>query len=114
MKTLCHFKRLAGAPYLGVPFFDTTTSSEGSSFLAVPQRFRGAAELKNTTLMQGAELNGTFLFRLRIEMWSVIGLSLLEFEERLKFLADSPSVNIPEEIYLVEDHSINIMIAMDY
>jgi hypothetical protein len=94
-----------GSPALRVPFFDVQTDLEDSSPLATPGLYRGSAWLKVDNRMQGAELNllGTFCTgcdSLEIQWFG--GFRWWNFQENLKFFANSPIIN-PPSIYNYND-----------
>ena len=90
-----------GSPRLRVPFFDVQTGLEDSSALATPGLYRGTAILKIDNRMQGAELNllGVLPSCYRQIRWDVFaGFRWWNFDEHLKFFANSPIIN-PPSIY---------------
>ncbi len=86
-----------GSPRLRVPYFDVTTDLPASSALATPGVFRGAASLKTSNRMQGAELNivktipSTDCSNFKV----LAGFRYWNFEDDLTFSVNSPLVVIP-------------------
>jgi hypothetical protein len=87
-----------GSPRLRVPYFNVTTEEEDSSALATPGLYRGTGVLKLNNTMQGAELNlvltlPTCNHSLRLGL--ITGFRYWNFDERLKFFANSPIISPP-------------------
>lgn len=86
-----------GSPRLRVPYFNVITGLNDSSALATPGVFRGSAVLKVSNKMQGVELNilkdihlcNGSSFRM------LAGFRYLNFEENLRFQANSPIIVMP-------------------
>ncbi len=93
-----------GSPRLRVPYFNVISGLPDSSALATPGVFRGSAVLKVSNKMQGAELNilkdiylcnpSSFILLAGFRYWN--------FEENLRFSADSPLIIIPT-VYNYQD-----------
>lgn len=96
---------LPGSIILSVPFFDTTTDSESSSPVARPNRFAGRVKFKLANRMQGAELNGlaSLFSDCSFEINALAGFRYWNFDERLRLHVDSPAIDLPGEVYLVND-----------
>lgn len=95
----------AGTPYLAVPYYDTVTDLESSSPVARPGRFRGLAKLHFSNWMQGAELNAwaDVYHQCRYSLSGMIGFRYWSFNDKVRFLVDSPQVGVPNDIYRVRD-----------
>jgi len=94
-----------GSPRLRVPFFDVQTGLEDSSALATPGLYRGTAILKVDNMMQGAELNILGAFPscdCNMKFGLLAGFRWWNFDEHLKFLANSPIIS-PPSIYNYAD-----------
>lgn len=93
-----------GSPRLRVPFFNVNTDLPDSVALATPGLFKAKAFLKTSNKMQGAELNivRNICWDHGINYWLLAGFRYWNFNDHLKFFADSPLVVIPT-IYRNED-----------
>ena len=90
-----------GSPPLRVPFFNVQTGLEDSGALATPNLFQGSALLKIDNKMQGAELNLTSRLpsdNCHTQFVILAGFRWWNFNEQLKFFANSPTIN-PPSIY---------------
>jgi len=90
-----------GSPRLRVPYFNVTTGEEDSSALATPDLYRGTGVLKLNNRMQGAELNVLMILPTSdcaMHLGFLIGLRYWNFDENLKFFANSPIIS-PPSIY---------------
>ncbi len=92
---------LAGSDYLYIPFFDTSIDAENSVVIANPSvnghnAFSGAARLKSSNRMQGAELNaiaGGWLKDCDYNVDLLAGFRYWNFNEDLTFSTNSPYLN---------------------
>lgn len=83
------------SPFLSIPFIDSNTGLESSFAIARPGSFNGAANLKVSNSMQGAELYSlTHLPYLRGWSMNVFGgFRYLNFNEKLQFNTESLFIN---------------------
>ena len=93
-----------GSPRLRVPFFNVMTDQPDSSALATPGLFKGAASLKTSNKMQGAEFNiiKEIPFRSCSSFKILAGFRYWNFEDSLTFSVDSPLVVVPT-VYNYQD-----------
>lgn len=100
---------LAGSDILAIPFIDATTGLEATELLALPGVFAGFASLKEKNRLQGAELNGVYIFPSDCcsdyKIGVLAGFRWWNFDERLTFFGSSPFVPpVPEtDIFEFED-----------
>lgn len=94
-----------GSAFLALPFFDVVTDSESSTRIALPGSFAGSAKLSISNKMQGLEWNG--LARLNciqcLELRALAGFRYWNFDERLIFNTNSPSVVPPPDVFFTKD-----------
>lgn len=93
-----------GSQFLTLPFFDPVANRESSTRIALPGSFSGAAVLKVTNDMQGAELNGLMKWGYSCNFdWNLIaGFRYWNFDERLVFTTNSPDIVNPD-VFKTED-----------
>lgn len=94
---------LPGSPTLTIPYFNVLTGLEDSIFIAFPGApvlpFAGTAELKLSSKMQGAELNGLMPVSwggCDFDITLIGGFRYWNFDEQVRFKTSSPYIAIPD------------------
>lgn len=98
---------LIGSPFLAVPFIDSNTGDESSILMALPGSFEGAASLKASNMLQGAEINLLTAYFVE-DYYGTLNVSLgfryLNFAEKISFNTNSPYIApIATNIYNTRD-----------
>jgi|JI9StandDraft_1071089.scaffolds.fasta_scaffold03133_6 hypothetical protein len=95
-----------GSSHLTIPYFNIVTFQESETNLSLPGRFSGQATLKVTNELQEAEANGTFKLlprRLPVDLQLLTGFLWWDFEEKLTFTTNSPSITPPLDTFYTKD-----------